>query len=272
MEEYRPTVGQIITTFRFEYFPPPPETPILQSARFTAALWYQNLCFPHCACTAYGMRRKRRNPRQTPSSHTAASIVEPCFGSAVLEKQRKLFRVPINSATIAILGSCKTRRRRRRRRRRRAFKTCRRKQRLVEFRLHPVRSCPPTDVEVSKPLYLLGASRGDALPQPLLPLLLSRRAGRPPVFRAKLQPAPRNHEPSTVAAAVRLVAPTFTPPRIFKRAFAFCRVALAAARARSTRDVRATCTAPMLLPARSCLLKLLIVGLCGVAKCAFALR
>ena len=81
--------------------PPPPETPILQSARFTAALWYQNLCFPHCACTAYGMRRKRRNPRQTPSSHTAASIVEPCFGSAVHEKQRNLFRVPINSATIA---------------------------------------------------------------------------------------------------------------------------------------------------------------------------
>ena len=68
MEEYRPTVGQIITMFRLGYFTSTPsETPILQSARFTAALWYQNLCFPHCACTAYGMRRKRRNPLQTPS-------------------------------------------------------------------------------------------------------------------------------------------------------------------------------------------------------------
>ena len=28
MEEYRPTVGQIITMFRFEYFPSPSETPM----------------------------------------------------------------------------------------------------------------------------------------------------------------------------------------------------------------------------------------------------
>jgi hypothetical protein len=34
-----------------------------------------------------------------------------------------------------------------------------------------MRPCPLTDVQVSKPLYLLGASRGNALPQPLLPLL-----------------------------------------------------------------------------------------------------
>jgi hypothetical protein len=35
-----------------------------------------------------------------------------------------------------------------------------------------MRSCP-TDVQVSKPLYRLAASRGDALPRPLLPLLLA---------------------------------------------------------------------------------------------------
>ena len=36
-----------------------------------------------------------------------------------------------------------------------------------------MRLCPLTDVQVSKPLYLLAASRGDALPRPLPPLLLA---------------------------------------------------------------------------------------------------
>ena len=36
-----------------------------------------------------------------------------------------------------------------------------------------MRSCPLTDVQVSKPLYRLGTSRGNALPQRLLPLLVA---------------------------------------------------------------------------------------------------